>query len=406
MENSVTKAEEEPTEMTSSSSSPLLGAGGDPGTKEPTEGEEVLTDGNIAISMSSGGLRPRYSTYADLVRARESMKETVCSSKKGKVHKSVNMRDVGRPEATQNLMKPNIFFRSSQIICGDDLESHGIRTVLDLRVPPPQCKANAHNQMQRLNRWLTRIIVFIRRFLLRKKERLQRNMTKLVVDEDTLEEYPRCIRCSRQSDTLYGVSSKLNVHHIDLLPNFAQYWIFYELPLYLKAKILWMKIKGEDPESMVAAAVADDKVLGFVKLYKIILTGSKRRIARAFRLFLQHECNLPAIVHCIHGKDRTGIFVMIVYLLCDVPREDIIKDYALSETLLIQGRENHELEDIPEPLTTNAIMASSEYVMEATLNFVEQEYGGVHEYLNLGGMTDDEIEALRAIFKARAVQVD
>ncbi len=27
------------------------------------------------------------------------------------------------------------------------------------------------------------------------------------------------------------------------------------------------------------------------------------------------------MVHCIHGKDRTGLFVMLVALLCDVDEE-------------------------------------------------------------------------------------
>ena len=106
----------------------------------------------------------------------------------------------------------------------------------------------------------------------------------------------------------------------------------------------------------------------------------------------------PAIVHCIHGKDRTGLFIMLVYLLCGVPKEDIIKDYALSEVLLKEGRQNHQLQSMPESLTTDAIMASAENVMEATLDFLEQDYGGVEGYLMAGGMREDEMLSLKAIF--------
>lgn len=37
---------------------------------------------------------------------------------------------------------------------------------------------------------------------------------------------------------------------------------------------------------------------------------------------LTHDSSLPVMVHCIHGKDRTGLFVMLVALLCGV-EEDV-----------------------------------------------------------------------------------
>ena len=330
-------------------------------------------------------LKPRYSTLQDLDKAREA---------EGYTNSSVNMRDVA--DGSANHIRKGLLFRSSQIISPNDLKYHMINLVFDLRVPPAPCRMHTHNQMQRLNRWLTRIVVWFRRYFFGKREKLARTNTLLMVDEYTLYEYPKCIRCTNDSKAIYGVKP-LDVYHIDLLPSFVEYWIFYELPFYIKARVLWMKIKGKNPEHYVANAVADDTILGFIKLYQIILTGSKRRIVRCFRLFLQYD-NLPAIVHCIHGKDRTGLFVMLVYLLCEVPREDIIKDYSISYTLLREGRENHRLESLPEPLTTDAVMASSEYVMEAILDYFKDTYGDVTSYLMAGGMTAEEISIVKSIF--------
>lgn len=31
--------------------------------------------------------------------------------------------------------------------------------------------------------------------------------------------------------------------------------------------------------------------------------------------------NYPVLVHCIHGKDRTGLIVMLIMLLCSVEPE-------------------------------------------------------------------------------------
>lgn len=47
---------------------------------------------------------------------------------------------------------------------------------------------------------------------------------------------------------------------------------------------------------------------------------SKKEIAKALRVFVDRD-NYPVLVHCIHGKDRTGLIVMIIMLLCSVEPE-------------------------------------------------------------------------------------
>ena len=44
------------------------------------------------------------------------------------------------------------------------------------------------------------------------------------------------------------------------------------------------------------------------------------------------------MVHCIHGKDRTGIVVALVLLLCDVPVAEVLDDYAKSAPNLIEAK--------------------------------------------------------------------
>ena len=47
---------------------------------------------------------------------------------------------------------------------------------------------------------------------------------------------------------------------------------------------------------------------------------AKRDIAKALRVFTVPE-NFPVLVHCIHGKDRTGLIIMLIMLLCSIPAE-------------------------------------------------------------------------------------
>ena len=43
-------------------------------------------------------------------------------------------------------------------------------------------------------------------------------------------------------------------------------------------------------------------------------------IARALRLFAD-SANFPILVHCVIGKDRTGLVMMLLLLLCGVDEQ-------------------------------------------------------------------------------------
>ena len=72
----------------------------------------------------------------------------------------------------------------------------------------------------------------------------------------------------------------------------------------------------------MAPAVANPGLMGYKALYKTLLEDSKRGLARAMRVFADGE-NYPVLVHCIHGKDRTGIVIALLLMLCDVDTEVI-----------------------------------------------------------------------------------
>ena len=47
------------------------------------------------------------------------------------------------------------------------------------------------------------------------------------------------------------------------------------------------------------------------------LLQSQKEIAKAMRILTREE-NYPVLVHCMHGKDRTGLLIMLIMLLCDI----------------------------------------------------------------------------------------
>eukprot|EP00965_Chrysotila_dentata_P261064 6214126-Pleurochrysis_carterae.AAC.3 len=67
-----------------------------------------------------------------------------------------------------------------------------------------------------------------------------------------------------------------------------------------------------------------------VDVYWWVLRMRAPAIRRALRLCAR-EGTLPLLVHCTHGKDRTGLFVAILQHICGVPLGEIAAEYARSD---------------------------------------------------------------------------
>lgn len=302
---------------------------------------------------------------------------------------SINLRDLGdvTPRVRQGLV-----LRSSQVVSPLQLRKLGVQSIIDLRQAPVACRVHTHNVSDMFKRWFVSVKVWFQRSVMGRKPVHAMSRKRLLLEQAVLLESKPCWRCTQACEDTYGV--KAQVYHVDLLPGAVSFFIFAALPHYLQAKVLYLVVRKQKPEALVAAAVADPQVLGFFKLYKIILERSKTNVAAALRLLLQDD-HLPVLIHCVHGKDRTGLIAMLIYLICRVPREVIVADYARSESLLRESREKRELLDLPVDLTRDQVIASVASVMEATLDYLQQRYGDVDNYLMSAGMEQEEIDGIR-----------
>lgn len=64
--------------------------------------------------------------------------------------------------------------------------------------------------------------------------------------------------------------------------------------------------------------------------YLTMLEHTKLVVADIMRLLLE-EGNVPVLVHCAHGKDRTGVVVALILGCLGVEDDTIAQDYALSQ---------------------------------------------------------------------------
>ncbi|GBG34769.1 Hypothetical Protein FCC1311_109912 [Hondaea fermentalgiana] len=114
-------------------------------------------------------------------------------------------------------------------------------------------------------------------------------------------------------------------------------------------------------------------------LYNIILDNAKKPIQTIFAELAEPN-NYPVMIHCVAGKDRTGIIVALLLRVCGVSHEAVVADYARSEGYLAAVLESEDVRGNKELLNPNAIKSPPEALGRA-LKRVEDRYGSIRRYL-------------------------
>jgi protein-tyrosine phosphatase len=109
------------------------------------------------------------------------------------------------------------------------------------------------------------------------------------------------------------------------------------------------------------------------------LTHSTSEIASLITL-LSKPTNYPVLVHCTQGKDRTGLVVLLVSLLCGASEEAVARDYARSDVELEPEREARvaEIGKIGLPAS---FAGCEEGWVGVVCTWLREEWGGVEGYL-------------------------
>ena len=105
------------------------------------------------------------------------------------------------------------------------------------------------------------------------------------------------------------------------------------------------------------------------------------------------------LIHCTAGKDRTGFGVAVIQRLLGVSREQIFHDYLLtnqSTDLIerIRTRMSEQAMDIDEA-TLEVIARVRRPYLEAALEAIDTEFGGIRGYLEAVGLGEVEVAELQ-----------
>jgi len=156
----------------------------------------------------------------------------------------------------------------------------------------------------------------------------------------------------------------------------------------------WEEI-GEQIEA--AAEAAPDVTASTRDVYLIFLERFPRNVAAAVKA-VAHAPKGGVVVHCVGGKDRTGLLTAFLLHLAGVSAEDIAADYALSEERL---RPRHDgwfaaAESDEELERLRRIAQTPAESMIGVFEALDERYGGVEGYLRSAGVSDQELRLARA----------
>ena len=131
---------------------------------------------------------------------------------------------------------------------------------------------------------------------------------------------------------------------------------------------------------VVNNTVRDTKTL--IRMYKLMLRNGKEEIRRAFEILAEEEG--AVLFHCAAGKDRTGVLAMLLLSVVEVEKEDICTDYQCSSAYITKF--------------TDDISGSNITNMQRLISWVEKEWGSPVDYLKSIGVSDKNIQKIKAKF--------
>jgi protein-tyrosine phosphatase len=137
--------------------------------------------------------------------------------------------------------------------------------------------------------------------------------------------------------------------------------------------------------------------------YTQVMIDKNPSVIGDFLRMIAEADNLPLLVHCSAGKDRTGVVVAVLLRLLGVPEQTVLEDYSLSNLyfpyfLEISSKIIKQMGAfrITEAEARPLFLADPQMLKE-TLAYIETHYGSVETYVTTrAGLTAEQVARIRA----------
>jgi protein-tyrosine phosphatase len=181
----------------------------------------------------------------------------------------------------------------------------------------------------------------------------------------------------RAQDPPRDLAGAVEVVHVSVLgPSFAEDADFF---------------RGLDRHVDTVEDAADHYAYSYVEF----LERNRERFAEA--LAAVADADGPVVIHCMGGKDRTGLVAALLLRIAGVSLEEIGHDYSLSGPNLSVTLDAW-LESAPDELERGRRMKLSTTpatAMARVIATIEERHGSVEGYLEAGGLGHEQLQRLR-----------
>jgi protein-tyrosine phosphatase len=132
------------------------------------------------------------------------------------------------------------------------------------------------------------------------------------------------------------------------------------------------------------------------ELYVKMLERGTDKFGLVFEILATGE-DLPAVIHCAGGKDRTGVVTALVLRALGVPDPAIVADYAITDRNMARLIEQFRASGHPvsEMRVPDHYMRAVPETMETFLRTVDETYGSTTGYLAHAGIDGQVVSRLR-----------
>jgi protein-tyrosine phosphatase len=172
-------------------------------------------------------------------------------------------------------------------------------------------------------------------------------------------------------------------------------------PAELPVEVVHVPFFQDDAELFseveTVAERAPDYTTATRDVYLVFLEHSRENVAAAIGA-IANAADGAVLVHCMGGKDRTGLVTALLLHVAGVDDEQIAADYAMSEQRLRPWHEAllAEAETEAERERLNRIAATPAASMIGVLEELEHRYGSVEGFLRAGGLDEGDLARVRA----------
>jgi len=188
--------------------------------------------------------------------------------------------------------------------------------------------------------------------------------------------------------TRWHENSSTKNHHLPLMPESGP------------SAVDQIRIKKQ----MQSDAEGARQVMIDLYLAMVVAEESLNNLRQIF-LIIASEKEVPVLVHCSGGKDRTGVSCALILALLGVEKSEIMEDYMHSQALysskIDMSRAATQVFDHAESGDWNLDMVRPVYnvepaYLESAFGHIQESYGDVENFLQQAlGLRDKDIEQIK-----------